>query len=251
MPFFFFCPEPLGIFFISLKYRVYELLKFIHFVLQTLPKTNEKLSCLLLQCLLFLRFLATGERFQYMHYNLRVGATMVGKIVTDTCIAIWDVLSPMHMMGNPTVEKWNQIAERFEELWNFSNCCGAIDGKHVRIEAPWNSGSLFYNYKSYHSIVLQAVVDAEGKFLIVDVGEAGKTSDEGVFLSSTFGRMFNDQSLNLPMPRQLYTDKNIKFPYVFVGDDAYALYKHMMKPFAKNSLTRQRRIYNYRTGPST
>lgn len=56
---------------------------------------------------------ATGERFQYMHYNLRVGATTVSKVVTDTCIAIWNVLSLIHMMGNPTVEKWNQIAEKF------------------------------------------------------------------------------------------------------------------------------------------
>lgn len=33
---------------------------------------------------------------------------------------------------------------------------------------------------------------------------------------------------------------------MFVGDEAYALRKHMMKLFAKFSLTRDRRIYNYR-----
>lgn len=141
--------------------------------------------------------------------------------------------------------EWKNIAKRFEELWNFPNCCGAIDGKHIRIEAPWSSGSLFYNYKSHNSKILQAVVDAEAKFVVVDVGEAGKNGDGGVFISSAFGRMFNDQILNLQTPRQHDDTNPTKFPYVFVGDEAYALHKHTMKPTSA-SLTRERRIYNYR-----
>jgi hypothetical protein len=181
-----------------------------------------------------------------MHFNHRIGATTAGKIVAETCAVIWEVLSPVYLMTTPTVNEWKKIAERFEELWNFPNCCGAVDGKHIRIEAPWNSGSLFYNYKSHNSIILQAVVDAEGKFVVVDIGEAGRNSDGGVFISSTFGRMFNSQSLNLPKPRHLYNGNPTKFPYVFVADDAYALHKHMMKPYAKTALTRERRIFNYR-----
>lgn len=50
------------------------------------------------------------------------------------------------------------------------NCCGAIDGKHIHIEAPWHCWSAYYNYKNFHSIVLQAGMDAEGNLLMVDVG---------------------------------------------------------------------------------
>ena len=55
-----------------------------------------------------------------------------------------------------TEEQWKYIADDFCTKWYIPNCSSVIDGKHVNIQAPANSGSLF-NYKSSFSIVLLAI----------------------------------------------------------------------------------------------
>jgi hypothetical protein len=69
-----------------------------------------------------------------------------------------------------TQEDWLTVAGDFERRWNFPNCIGALDGKHVVILPPGNSGSLYYNYKHFFDVVLLALVDANYKFLYLDIG---------------------------------------------------------------------------------
>ena len=101
-------------------------------------------------------------------------------------------------MPSPTEEIFQEIAKDFNIRWNFPNCVGSIDGKHIRIKCPPNTGSQCFYYKPYHSIVLQDVVDADFKFVTVDVGAFGKQSDGGVFRYSTLHQSFETRSLKLP-----------------------------------------------------
>ena len=75
---------------------------------------------------------------------------------------------------------------------------GAIDGKHIAMDCPKNTGSQFYNSKGFFSQVLLAVCDAKYKFLFVDVGQYGSTNDSAVLKNSEIGKRLNSNSLNIP-----------------------------------------------------
>lgn len=130
--------------------------------------------------------------------------------------------------------------------WNFPNCLGSIDGKHVVIQCPPNTATDFFNYKGHFSVVLLALVDADYCFTYVDIGCQGRISDGGVYNnSSLFSKLQNGQ-LNLPRDRQLPSSDKV-LPCVFVGDSAFALTRHLMKPYPglldKGS---PERVFNYR-----
>lgn len=150
-------------------------------------------------------------------------------------------------MAVPTTDEWRLIAQRFEERWNFPLCCGALDGKHVVLKAPANSGSQFFNYKGTFSLVLLAVVDAEKCFRVIDVGGYGRTSDGGILANSAFGQALRSGTLQLPADLPLPgADHRGPQPHVFVADEAFPLQKNLMRPFPGRNLPRERRVFNYR-----
>ena len=129
--------------------------------------------------------------------------------------------------------------------WNFYNCIGALDGKHIMIRPPPNSGSYYYNYKHHFSIVLMALVDASYRFIYVDIGCNGRVSDGGVFKNSTFYNKIEEKTLNIPQP-SLLPGSTINAPYVIVADEAFAMTTYLIKPYGQAQLTKEKRIFNYR-----
>lgn len=167
----------------------------------------------------------------------------IRKVVYETCAAIWKKLQPQHL-PQPTKESLLRSSMTFYDKWNFPNCAGCIDGKHIRIKCPKKSGTMFYNYKQYFSIVLQAVADANYKLLFIDVGGYGKQSDGGTFASSTLYQLLENGSL-LPEEKTL-PNSEVVLPHVLLGDDAYPLKSYLMKPYSKRNLLREEEIFNYR-----
>jgi hypothetical protein len=49
-------------------------------------------------------------------------------------------------MAEKTNDDWVNIANDFYRKTQFPNCIGAVDGKHIRIKMPTESGSLLFNY---------------------------------------------------------------------------------------------------------
>lgn len=127
------------------------------------------------------------------------------------------------------------MADGFQTRWNFPNCLGAIDGKHILIRPPGGSGSYYYNYKGSHSIVLMAICDANSEFLYVDVGANGRISDGGVWDNSPMSNRIANGTAGLP-PDKILPGSERLLPFVFVADDAFPLQRHIMKPFSHNKV---------------
>ena len=193
-----------------------------------------------------LRYLVTGDAQSTISLSYRISKTSVSRIIKETTDALWKVLSEREFIKAPSSEEeWVEIADQFERKWNFGNCIGAIDGKHVLMQAPPRSGSYFFNYKKTHSIVLMAVVNSNYQFTMVDIGDAGRQSDGGVFAVSNIGRALDEGLLNIPPPRRLYGDTKL-FPFVLVGDEAFPLKEYLIKPYARASIKEKEQVANYR-----
>ncbi|XP_040275706.1 protein ALP1-like [Bufo bufo] len=192
-----------------------------------------------------LRYLATGHSLISLHYTFLIGKSTASVIVKETCIAIWHVLHAA-VMAQPNKEEWLKIADTFQQTCNFPNCVGAIDGKHIRVLKPMRSGSQFFNYKKYFSVVLFAVCDANYCFRYIDVGSYGSSSDSAVFGHSDFGQMLITNALDLPGNTTLPGTTYPSMPFVFVDDEAFALGEHLMRPYSSRGLSIARRVFNNR-----
>lgn len=179
-----------------------------------------------------------------LHFQYRIGVSTISEIIREVCSAIWHVMRSICM---PTLSKddWLKVADLFERRAHFPNCLGAIDGKHIRIVKPTDSGSLYYNYKHFFSLILLAVCDSNYKFLYVDIGAYGKSADCTIFKNSKLFQKLNNNELNIPESR-LLKGSHIANPFVLIGDEGFGISKFLMRPYGGNFLTVKKRVFNYR-----
>ena len=192
-----------------------------------------------------LRYICTGDAQTTIATSYRISPPVVGRIINETCGAIWNILNKRFIDPPSTKEDWSKIAQDFENKWNFPNCLAAIDGKHIMIQAPPRTGSEYFNYKKLFSVVLLACCDANYKFTLVDIGDNGRQSDGGVYTNSKLGFAIDNNLLNFPTSRKIGTSSKV-MPYVFVADDAFSMKPHLLKPYPGSNLDLSKCVYNYR-----
>lgn len=92
---------------------------------------------------------------------------------------------------------------------------------------PRENEADYINRKKWASIVLQAVVDARGRFTSCFVGYPGSVHDARVFENSSIG-------LKMDRPGGLFEGETVDvlghhLPVCLLGDSAYPLKKELMK----------------------
>lgn len=92
-----------------------------------------------------------------------------------------------------------------------------------------------------------ALVDADYGFRVIQVGDFGRTSHGGVYAGSELGKEMESGTLQVPCDVCLPDAEELgEVPLVTVGDAAFPLKKHLMRPDPGQNLTQQKRIFNDR-----
>jgi len=87
-----------------------------------------------------------------------------------------------------------------------------------------------------------AIANANCEFIYYSVG---RISDVCVLNRTKFYEKLINNDLKIPEPTQL-SQSNRVLEYVFVSDEALAMRSDLLKPYNRNSLNKERRIFNYR-----
>ena len=133
----------------------------------------------------------------------------------------------------PEVMTCPTISDKFLQKWTFPHTCGAPDGKDIACKCPPKSGSQYFNYKGFYSVVLMAI------------GDANYTGTALIYNNSENKELAEDETIRFPAPDPLPNDYQ-DVPYFFIGDDAFAQRETMMKPYSRRGLDNEESIFNYR-----
>lgn len=96
------------------------------------------------------------------------------------------------------------------------------------------------------------MVDANYKFVFVDIGGYGREGDAGLFHASSFGQRLQNatetyQNGGVALPNDNFIlGTGISAPHVFLGDAAFPLQRHMMKPYQHHTASGGEQVFNYR-----
>ncbi|KZS06578.1 F57G4.9-like protein [Daphnia magna] len=83
-----------------------------------------------------------------------------------------------------------ELKRDFYEIARMAGVLGCIDGSHIRIVRPKNHEKAYVNRKNYHSLDVQAICDANHRFLSVCLTKPGSCHDSTIFKGSIIAKKF-------------------------------------------------------------
>lgn len=177
------------------------------------------------QVCLCLRYLASNSFQQVVGDTLNVSQSTVNRCIWRTLTSL--VKHLQHFVNFPPEHELGQLKRKFYEIVQFPNVIGLIDGTHVKVIPYRENEYIYVNRKSFHSINVQAVCDADGKFIHINAMWPGSAHDSRVFKES-----------NLPIHLEQLTDNGY-----LLGDSGYPCKMYLLTPFLKPANHAQER-YN-------
>ena len=175
---------------------------------------------------LTLHYLTYRGSQQSLSFSFRITKSITCSIINETCKAIWDCLSEQYVRPPRTSDDWKRIAKYFENIWNLPQCIGAIDGKHVWINSPLTSGSLYYNYEDFFRFAMLATYFPLSILVVLSL-----ITIVECFVTRWGKHFFNDEMI-LPVAECLENSPTFgKLPYFLVGDEVFHFQNYFRRPY--------------------
>ncbi|KAL0891253.1 hypothetical protein Bca101_015236 [Brassica carinata] len=186
--------------------------------------------------------LATGAPLRHVSERFGLGISTCHKLVIEVCRAIYDVMMPKYLSWPASdSEIIRSTKERFESAHKIPNVVGSIYTTHVPIIAPKVHVAAYFNkrhtersQKTSYSITVQGVVDAEGIFTDVCIGNPGSLADDRILDKSSLSQQ--------RAARGMLRDGWI------VGNGGFPLTDWLLVPYARRNLTWTQHGFNESVG---
>jgi len=117
----------------------------------------------------------------------------------------------------------------FLERFGFPQVIGCVDGTHIPIRQPSENAHDYFSYKMCYSINCQAICDAYGKFIDVEIKWPGSVHDARVFANCEVQK--NLSAGNFKLFHKELLDGREYVPQLLLGDPAYPLLPYVMKEY--------------------
>ncbi|KAI4340386.1 hypothetical protein MLD38_025227 [Melastoma candidum] len=181
------------------------------------------------QVAIALRRLSTGDSLITTGDFFSVGHSMVFQL-TWRFIEAMEERALHHLKWPSSEEQIQSIKSKFEKLSGLPYCCGAVDLTHIVMNLPTADPNTvpWVDEHERYSMVLQAIVDPEMRFLDIVTGWPGRMNEYMVFKSSCFDQLCENEEL-LGEESTLADGTSLR-EYI-VGDSGYRLLPYLITPY--------------------
>lgn len=190
-----------------------------------------------------LRRLGSGESLHSIGDTFGMNQSTVSQI-TWRFVEAMEERGLHHLRWPSTEAEMEEMKSKFQKIHGLPNCCGAIDTTHIIMTLPATENGVWLDRERNCSMILQAVVDPEMRFLDIMTGWPGSLSDAAVLQSSGFcelseeGKRLNGKKIEL--------SQGVELREYIVGDAGFPLLPWLLTPYQGKHLSEIQIEFNKR-----
>ncbi|KAG0450276.1 hypothetical protein HPP92_026994 [Vanilla planifolia] len=151
-----------------------------------------------------------------------------------------------HLRWPNSEQEMESIKRKFEKVRGLPNCCGAIDTTHIMMCLPSADASnkVWLDPEKNHSMVVQAIVDAEMRFMDIVTGWPGSMAESVVLRNSGFFKLC-EKGMRLN-GKKMELGEGLELAEYIIGDSSFPLLPWLLTPYQGKELCESMVEFNAR-----